>query len=84
MLISPSDFFTGVEAIYQGFLLGRIQRVNSRVELVTNSIDVCVVGDFAIVLFVNRTDCTLRETASPLALPGWKLRCTPGWGRHGS
>lgn len=82
-LISPGGCYTGVESIYQDFLLGRIRKAYSRIELITRSIDVCILGDCAIVLFAYATDCTLRDTGEPYGIAGLEtqvyIRKDDGW-----
>lgn len=82
-LVSPSGCYTGVESIYQDFLLGRIRKAYSRIELITHSVDVRMAGDCAIVLFAYSTDCTLRGSDEPFGIAGLETqvytREADGW-----
>ena len=69
-LISPSGCFTGVNSIYQDFLLGGIRKAYTRIDLLTKDINVRFTGDSAIVLFSYSTDCIRRETGEPFSIAG--------------
>lgn len=69
-LISPGGCFTGVNSIYQDFLLGGIRKAYPRIDLLPEDINVRITGDSAIVLFAYSTDCIRRETGEPFSIAG--------------
>lgn len=69
-LISPSHSYTGIDAIYNDFLLGAIRHAYSRIDLVTENIDVRILGDCAVVIFAYATDCIRRDTGEPFGISG--------------
>ena len=71
VLISPAGCFTGTQSIYEDFLLGRIQKAYTRIDLIPKETLVRLLGsDTAVVLFSYCTDCIRRETGEPYGIEG--------------
>lgn len=71
VLISQSNCFVGTDAIYDEFIIGRIQKAYSKIELISKTAEVRkLTDDTAVVVFEYVTDCTRRESGEPFALGG--------------
>lgn len=70
-LVAITAHFTDRESIYNDFLLGRIGKNYSRIDLIADEITVNEISDeLAIVIFKYHTDCDLRETGEPFGFAG--------------
>ena len=70
-LISPGDYYTGVDSIYSDFLIGGIRKAYSRIDLITENVDVRIVNDgCAIAIFAYSTDCDRRDTGEKFGIAG--------------
>ena len=70
-MISITNHFPNREAVYNDFLIGRIQARFSRIELIADEIIVNEISDdLAIVVFKYHTDCDLRENGQPHSIEG--------------
>lgn len=87
VLISITETFSGLESIFQDFLIGKIQARYSDIRLITEDIQIKPLsGDMAVVIFSYRTECRLRENGDTYGIQGletqvvvkegddWKLR----------
>ena len=87
VLISITHTYTGVESIYQDFLIGGIQAKYSDIVLVVEDIQIKSLTDAtAIVIFSYHTECTVRDSGEAYGIQGietqvvvkdgdeWKLR----------
>ena len=70
VLISPGGYFVGTQMIYKEFLINRIRKAYSRIDLISHDIDVRITGDTAIVVFSYSTDCDLRESGDRFGIAG--------------
>ena len=71
VLISPAGCFIGTQTIYEDFLLGRIRKAYTRIDLIAKETKVrMLTDDTAIVLFSYYTDCIRRETGEPYGIEG--------------
>lgn len=71
VLISPAGCFRGTAAIYEEFLLGRIQKAYSRIDLISKEVSVrLLTADVAVVVFSYCTDCDRRDTGEPYGIEG--------------
>lgn len=82
-LITPSQLYEGLDSIYQDFLLECIRKSYSRIDLLTEDVDIRIVGDTAIVIFAYSTDCDLRENGAPFGIAGLETqvycKTAAGW-----
>ena len=70
-LISLTSVFHGDEAIYQDFLIDKIQACYSYIELFADHIDIHQIDEEnAIVIFSYHTVCRLRETGEDYGIEG--------------
>lgn len=70
-LVALTSQYLGVEAIYQDFLLGRIQASYKTIRLVPESIDVHLLReDLATVIFQYHTECVRREDGADYGIRG--------------
>lgn len=70
-LISPSGFYQGVDSIYQDFLLSGIRKAYSRIDLISDHIDIRMMDENnAVVIFAYHTECNRRETGEPFGIAG--------------
>ena len=71
ILISITHQFTGIEDIYQNFLIGGIQTNYTHIDLIAENIDVSFIHeDLAIVVFQYHTECIRRETNEEYGIQG--------------
>lgn len=70
-LISLSTCYTGTDAIYHDFLLGRIRAAYTRIDLIAKETKVRLLSeDCAVVIFSYYTDCDRRETGEHYGIAG--------------
>ncbi len=70
-LISGTKFFEGLDAIYQTFLIGLIQKKYSSIHLVNDGLQSYqLTEDTAVVIFRYHTDCVIRESGQPYGMAG--------------
>lgn len=70
-LISPGGMYSGIESIYQDFLIDGIRSAYSRIDLIADDVNVRFVSDeCAIVIFAYHTDCDRRETGEWFGIEG--------------
>lgn len=84
VLISIASEYTGVESIYQDFLIGRIQAAYSQIKLVAETVEVHEVSDdLATVVFRYHTECIRRDSGEPYGIQGLEtqvfVREDGGW-----
>lgn len=70
-LISVADVYKGTDKIYSDFLIGKIQKAYSSIELFTENLEIRFVNDdMAIVIFSYHTECIKRESKEPYGISG--------------
>lgn len=70
-LISITKKFIGIDAIYNDFLIGCIQKAYDTIDLITDNIDIHIISsDLAIVIFEYHTECIRRETKESYGIKG--------------
>lgn len=71
VLISPAGCFLGTQSIYEDFLLERIRKAYTKIDLISKEVAVRKLTDtVAVVLFSYYTDCIRRESGEPFGLEG--------------
>lgn len=71
VLISPAGCYRGVEQIYRDFLIGTIRKAYSKIDLLTENVELRMTGaDSAVLLFEYSTDCIRRENGEPYGIRG--------------
>lgn len=71
ILISIAQQFEGVENIYQDFLIGRIQKAYTEINLIAEKIDIRFIDEeLAIVVFQYHTECIKRESGEEYGISG--------------
>ena len=70
-LISITRQYTGIDAIYQDFLINGIQAHYSSIDLINEGMEIRTIDDdTAIVIFRYHTECIRRDTGEPHGIAG--------------
>lgn len=70
-LISVTQQFYGKDKIYDDFLIGRIQKSYSSIDLINDGIEVNMIhDDLAIAVFQYHTECIKRDTHESYGIQG--------------
>ncbi len=70
-MISIRDQYVGIDSIYHDFLIGKIQKAYSDIELIADSIEIHPINEeLVIVAFAYHTVCIRRETGEPYGIEG--------------
>lgn len=71
ILISITNQFIGIEDIYKNFLIAKIQKNYTHIDLITENIDVSFINEeIAIVVFQYHTECIRRNTNEEYGIQG--------------
>ena len=71
VLISITDKFVGIEAIYHDFLINGIRRAYTKIDLIAEDIQINFISDdLAIIIFKYHTECIRRETNEAYGIQG--------------
>lgn len=69
--IAGTDCYEGRESVYEDFIIGRLQKRFSRIELIADDLTVHEISDNLVtVIFSYHTDCNLREDGSAFGIAG--------------
>lgn len=75
MMVSVGQAFSGVDAICEDFLIGRVKQRNESIRIVPEDLQVRQIrDDLAVVLFSYHADCILRETHEPFVMRGMETQ----------
>lgn len=71
ILISITHQYNGKDEIYDDFMIGRIQKSYSSIDLINDGIEVNMIhDDMAIVVFQYHTECIKRDTGEFFGIQG--------------